>query len=116
MQIADCVKGFENGLELVGLLESLSEKTCTYKLNPKPGMKMAKIDNCNNALKFLNDVGVVMELKASPENLVDGGERCLFPSRQFTEICLTCHVVVRGEAGAGPDLERDAHLPQVRRR
>jgi hypothetical protein len=73
IQIQDCIKGFENGLELVALIEALSEKTCTYKMNPKPNSKMTKIDNCNNALKFLSDCGVVMELKPSAENLVDGG-------------------------------------------
>ena len=58
------------------MLEALSEKVCPYKLNPKPGMKMAKIDNLNLALKFLNDCGVQMELKPSAENLVDGGACC----------------------------------------
>ena len=77
------------------LLEVLSEKTCPYKLLPKEklGLRVNKIDNCNNALKFVFDCKVQLELKPSAENLVDGGKlwlRCACAVLLLVRAMLRC--------------------------
>lgn len=63
------------GRTLVDLVEILSEKQCTAKLNPNPKFKAHTVDNLNHALQFVWDCGVKMNLKPSAENLMDGDER-----------------------------------------
>ena len=39
-------------------MEILTETKCPYKIKPGVKMKMQKIDNCSNALKFVEDCGI----------------------------------------------------------
>ena len=60
------------------LIEILSEKPFPGKplsTGAAAKMRVQQIDNAGRALKFTEDMGVVMELKCSAENLVDGLEK-----------------------------------------
>lgn len=68
----ETVSDFGSGEELVALMEILTETKCPYKIKAGVKMKMQKIDNCSNALKFVEDCGIKMQIKTSAENLIDG--------------------------------------------
>jgi len=74
IEMKDVTTGLANGVELITLVEVLSDKKFTGKLNKGAKiMKPQMIDNCAQALKFVGEVGVDMKgSKASAENLVDG--------------------------------------------
>jgi len=72
--ITDCVKDFQNGDNLIYLLEALSEKQFQNWKRIQTGSRMKQIDACGQALGFLKECGVDMKTPPSAENLVDGVE------------------------------------------
>jgi len=75
IQVNDVVTEIGDGVLLINLLEVLSETTFPGKFQKNPKMRVHKIDNLNNALKFVWDSGVQMKVKPSAEDLVDGDEK-----------------------------------------
>jgi len=74
IEMKDVTTGLSNGIELITLIETLSDKKFSGKLKKDAKMKPQMIDNCAQALKFMGECGVDLKgTKASPENLVDGG-------------------------------------------
>jgi Ca2+-binding EF-hand superfamily protein len=71
------LKDFADGLNLVALIEILSETKMPGKALKAAKNRMGQIDNANRALKFVFDQNVQLTLKPSPENLVDGDERAI---------------------------------------
>lgn len=51
--VDDCVKAMQDGVTLVVLMEALSEKKCTLKINRTPRMRPQIIENAGMALKFV---------------------------------------------------------------
>jgi hypothetical protein len=64
-----------DGILLVKLIEALSEKKYTGKPLKPSNQRVQKIDNLNNALKFVWDSGVEMKVKPQAENFADGDVR-----------------------------------------
>ncbi len=74
--LEDAVIQLKDGSTLVDLMEVLSERKCEIKFtNVASKLRVHQIDNAQKALNFVWDSGVVMTLKPSVENLVDGDER-----------------------------------------
>ncbi|EGD76823.1 paramyosin [Salpingoeca rosetta] len=73
----DVVEDLGKGKNLVQLVESLAERTCSAKLHDNPRFKAQEIENLNHALAFVYECGVSMTLKPSPENLLEGDERAV---------------------------------------
>lgn len=67
IQVNDVVTEIGDGVLLINLLEVLSETTFPGKFQKNPKMRVHKIDNLNNALKFVWDSGVQMKVKPSAE-------------------------------------------------
>eukprot|EP01114_Cavostelium_apophysatum_P006608 TRINITY_DN179_c0_g1_i1.p1 TRINITY_DN179_c0_g1~~TRINITY_DN179_c0_g1_i1.p1 ORF type:complete len:1122 (-),score=548.09 TRINITY_DN179_c0_g1_i1:91-3456(-) len=74
IQVNDVVTDMSSGLLLIALMEELSEKQFTGKIEKNPKVKAQKIDNINQALKFTWDCGVEMKMKPSAEAIHDGNE------------------------------------------
>lgn len=60
---------------LISLIEVLTEKPFTGKLDKVTKMRVQVIAVANQVLKFIYDSGVQMKIKTSAEDLVDGDER-----------------------------------------
>jgi len=72
LKIEDPLRDLEDGVILCNLLEILSTKA--VKSNPRPKMKIHKIQNVHTALSFLKtEVAPTMNFFA--EDIVDGGEK-----------------------------------------
>lgn len=74
LEIKDCVTDLGEPSNLVALLEVLSEQDYPGKIKAS-NIRIQRINNAGNALKWCWQLGVHMELKPSPENLVDGDSR-----------------------------------------
>lgn len=78
INVVDVVEEGKTGVLLFNLIEVLSENLFAEKYNQAPKMRVHSLDNCNRALKFAKDQGVVMKVFPQAENLVDGDEKaCL---------------------------------------
>eukprot|EP00004_Rigifila_ramosa_P009734 TRINITY_DN213_c0_g1_i1.p1 TRINITY_DN213_c0_g1~~TRINITY_DN213_c0_g1_i1.p1 ORF type:complete len:1246 (-),score=385.52 TRINITY_DN213_c0_g1_i1:64-3723(-) len=69
IKVADCVKEMTDGMLLIQLLEVLSEKTFTGKIEKNPKLEVQKLDNISQALKFCWECGVEMKIKPAPDSL-----------------------------------------------
>jgi actinin alpha len=75
IEVTDVVQDASDGILLVKLIEALSEKKYTGTPLKPSKQRVQKIDNLNNALKFVWDSGVEMKVKPQAENFVDGDVR-----------------------------------------
>jgi len=75
--VKDIVDEMATGLILVQLMEILSEKTYTGKIDKNPKLKPNKIDNLTQALNFTWSCGIEMKLKPSAEQLHDANETAI---------------------------------------
>jgi len=76
VHVDDAITAFGTGIALVQLLEVLSEKKYEGKMEKNIKNIAQKIDNANNALRFLFDTcKVEMKIKPSAEDLVNGNEK-----------------------------------------
>jgi hypothetical protein len=76
IKIESVTTGFRDSVNLIHLLEILSEVKCEKKLEPQT-IRVKQIDNANKALEFMKKVEVKMTLSPSPENIVDGNEKII---------------------------------------
>src|SRR3989338_4460427 len=78
INVVDVVDEGKTGVLLFNLIEVLSENQFGEKYNANPKMRVHSLDNCNRALKFAKEQGVIMKVFPQAENLVDGDEKaCL---------------------------------------
>ena len=68
--VDDVTTGLKDGSVLVALLEVLTEKKFTGKMDKKARMRVQQISNCNQALDFVWSCGLVMKVKPSAEGMV----------------------------------------------
>ena len=93
----DGLDGFKTGEALVALLEILTETKCKLKIKAGAKMKIQQIGNCSNALKYLEECGIKMQIKTSPENLIDGEDKSVLGMLwaimkvSFRGVCLLCN-------------------------
>lgn len=73
--VTDVVTDISDGNLLIQLMEVLSDRKYTGKMEKNFKMRVQKIDNINNALAFVWNCGVQTKVKPSAENLADGEER-----------------------------------------
>jgi len=76
LKIESVTTGMTDSVNLIHLLEILSEVKCDKKIEPQT-IRVKQIDNANRALEFMKKVEVKMTLSPSPENLVDGNEKIM---------------------------------------
>lgn len=77
ISVEDIVNDISTGIVLVALMEVLSEKTFTGKMDKNPKLKANKIDNLTMALKFVWECGVEMKIKPAAEQLYDGDQTAI---------------------------------------
>jgi len=77
IKVDDVVNDINDGFLLANLLEALSEKKCTAKIDKGTKLRVKQIDSVNNALNFTWSCGVQVKIKPSAENFVDGDEKAV---------------------------------------
>jgi actinin alpha len=79
IKVTDIVTDLQNDPTiLLALIEVLSEKTFTGKIDKSTKMRMQKISATNIILKFVyDDCGVQMKIKTSAEDIADGAEKAV---------------------------------------
>lgn len=77
IKVDDIVEAGADGSVFVALIEVLSEKTCPYKLVKDPKNRVQVVENANQALKFVWEVGVELKIKPQGNNLADKDERSI---------------------------------------
>jgi Ca2+-binding EF-hand superfamily protein len=79
IKVTDIVTDLQNDPTiLLSLIEVLSEKTFTGKIDKSIKMRMQKISTTNIILKYVyEDCGVQMKIKTSAEDIADGAEKAV---------------------------------------
>jgi len=81
IRIESLEEGFNNGLNLIALVEILTAKQVTKKYAAKPALRIHKITNCNIGFDHLKDPNIggmkPHMITISAENMVDGNSTML---------------------------------------